>query len=234
MITLDSAINRIAERTLDNTKDIRQMKRQRRNQVVDIYGMEFTRQGGPGAPATFYISISTDMIYLERFQFKLIIQPFLTTTGTSTGQSQVTIQPTELTIPDYAEVEQQNMRLSEIAITPNPHTHEVSQHSHSTTPGASLTPVTAADFLVSVEGIDVTPYLMAQYGNWIHGEGVYPSMDIGHDYDILEVASDFCAEGRYDDAETLTRAGYKQVQVTSQSLFSVSLVLYCKYSHCNR
>lgn len=233
-MTIDEAINRIAERTFDNTETIRQMKKQRRNQVVDIYGMEFTRQGGPGAPATFYISISPDMIYLERFEFKLIIQPFLTTTGASTGQSQVTIQPTELTIPDYAEVEQQNMKLSEIEITPNPHTHEVSQHSHSTTPGASLTPVTAADFLVSVEGIDVTPYLMAQYGSWINGEGVYPSIKIDEDYDILEVASDFIAEDRKDDADKLTKSGYKMVEVTGNKLFSVTLVLYCKYSHCLR
>lgn len=220
-MTIDRAINRIAERTFDNTETIRQMKRQRRNQVVDIYGMEFTRQGGPGAPATFYISISPDMIYLERFEFKLIIQPFLTTTGVSTSTATVSIEETSLSI--------QNSQIS-----PNPHTHTVTTHTHSTSPGASLTPVSGTGFTVSIEGIDVTPYLMAQYGTWIDGEGVYPSIKIDEEYDILEVASDFIAEDRKDDADKLTRAGYKKVEVTGTKLFSVTLVLYCKYSHMNR
>lgn len=220
-MTIDNAINRIAERTFDNTETIRQMKKQRRNQVVDIYGMEFTRQGGPGAPATFYISISPDMIYLERFEFKLIIQPFLTTTGVSTSSASVAIEDTSLTI--------QNGQ-----ITPNPHKHTVTTHTHSTSPGASLTPVSNADFLVSIEGIDISPYLMAQYGSWINGEGVYPSIKIDEDYDILEVASDFIAEGRKDDADILTKAGYKKVEVTGNKLFSVTLVNYLKYSHALR
>lgn len=220
-MTIDRAINRIAERTFDNTETIRQMKRQRRNQVVDIYGMEFTRQGGPGAPATFYISISPDMIYLERFEFKLIIQPFLTTTGVSTSTATVSIEETSLSI--------QNSQIS-----PNPHTHTVTTHTHSTSPGASLTPVSGTGFTVSIEGIDVTPYLMAQYGTWIDGEGVYPSIKIDEDYDILEVASDFIAEGRPEDADALTKAGYKKVEVTGTKLFSVTLVLYCKFSHLNR
>ena len=220
-MTIDRAINRIAERTFDNTETIRQMKRQRRNQVVDIYGMEFTRQGGPGAPATFYISISPDMIYLERFEFKLIIQPFLTTTGVSTSTATVSIEETSLSI--------QNSQIS-----PNPHTHTVTTHTHSTSPGASLTPVSGTGFTVSIEGIDVTPYLMAQYGTWIDGEGVYPSIKIDKDYDILEVASDFIAEGRPEDADALTKAGYKKVEVTGTKLFSVTLVLYCKFSHLNR
>lgn len=220
-MTIDKAINRIAERTFDNTETIRQMKKQRRNQVVDIYGMEFTRQGGPGAPATFYISISPDMIYLERFEFKLIIQPFLTTTGVSTSSATVTVDETSLQI--------QNGQIS-----PNPHKHNVTTHTHSTSPGASLTPVSNTAFTVSIEGIDVTPYLMAQYGSWIDGEGVYPSIKIDEDYDILEVASDFIAEDRKDDADALTRAGYKKVEVTGDKLFSVTLVLYCKFSHINR
>lgn len=220
-MTIDKAINRIAERTFDNTKTIRQMKRQRRNQVVDIYGQEFTRQGGPGAPATFYISISPDMIYLERFEFKLIIQPFLTTTGVSTSSTSVAIEDTSLQIVNNQ-------------ISPNPHKHTVTTHSHSTSPGASLTPVSNADFTVAIEGIDVTPYLMAQYGSWIDGEGVYPDIQIDKDYDILEVACDFIAEDRKEDADKLTRAGYKKVEVTGNKLFSVTLVLYTKYSHSLR
>lgn len=233
MITIDKAIERIAERTVENTEDIRRLNLQRRNPPVDIYGMEFTRQGGPGAPATFYISISPDMVYMERFEFKLIIQPFLTTSGTSTGQSEISIKETSIIPSDYARVEGDTLYIDHNTVI-DPHTHEVENHSHKQTPGAGLTPVTASDFLISVEGIDVTPYLMAQYGTWINGEGVYPSIDLNKDYDLLEVASDFMAEGRKEDAHTITKAGYKQIQITSESLFSVTLVLYCKYAHCNR
>lgn len=233
MITMEQAIERVAERTYENTQNIKQMKLQRRTPPVDIYGMEFTRQGGPGAPATFYISISPDMVYLERFEFKLIIQPFLTTSGVSTGSQNITIDETSIIPSDFARVEGDTLYIDHNTVI-DPHTHTVSGHSHSQTPGAGLTPVTASDFLISVEGIDVTPYLMAQYGQWINGEGVYPSIDINEDYDLLEVASDFMAEGRDDDAHTITKAGYKQIQITSQSLFSVTLVAYIKYSHCNR
>lgn len=232
-MTIEKAINRIAERTFDNTKNIRQMKRQRRNQVVDIYGTEFTRQGGPGAPATFYISISPDMIYLERFEFKLIIQPFLTTTGTSTGGTAAETEETSIIPSDYVTVVGNDLQFSHDTVI-DPHKHSISNHGHSISPGATQTPVANADFLVSIEDIDVTPYLMAQYGTWISGEGVYPSININEDYDILEVASDFIAEHRPEDADKLTRSGYKKVEITGSKLFSVTLVLYCKYSHMNR
>ena len=102
---------------------------------------------------------------------------------------------------------------------------------------AGVTPITttASDFRVRVEGIDVTPYLMAQYGGaWLNGEGVYPSLNIGEDYDILEVASDLIGEGRQADADKLLRSGYKAIEISAGGPFSVSLVLYLKYSHLNR
>ena len=219
MMTIESAINRVAERTYENTQDIRRMYRQRRNQVVDIYGMEFTRQGSDNAPATFYISISPDMIYLERFEFKLIIQPFLSTLGGTAGATSI--------IPsDYAVFDGDELKLNYNTVT--------DPHSHSVTNTMGQVHTSASDFLVHVEGIDVTPYLMAQYGGWIAGEGIYPSIKIGEDYDLLEVASDMCAEGNESDADKITRSGYKKVEVFSKSPFQVTLVLYCKYSHCNR
>lgn len=219
MMTIESAINRVAERTYENTQDIRRMYRQRRNQVVDIYGMEFTRQGDDGAPATFYISISPDMIYLERFEFKLIIQPFLSVVGGSAG-------PASIIPSDYAEFVGDELVLNYNTVQ-DPHTHPI-------TTSRGQVHTNATDFLVYVEDIDVTPYLMAQYGAWIAGEGVYPSMKIGEEYDLLEAASDMCAEGREDDADKITRSGYKKVQVYSSKPFQVTLVLYCKYSHVNR
>lgn len=220
--TIDGALSRLAEKTVDNTQAIRQMERQRRHQVVDMYGVEYTRFGDNGVPASFYISISPDLVYLERFEFKLIIQPFASTSGSGTGPASVTVDDTSLSI-------------SNNAITPNPHNHTTQAHTHNLIAGLTLVNTDATDFRVLIEGIDVTPYLMAQYnGAWIEGEGIYPSMDIGRDYDILEVAGDMVAEGLEDEAELLTQPGYKLVQVTSAKPFQVTLVNYLKYSHMNR
>lgn len=243
ILTMEEALVRVSERVADNKKCIDRMLKQRRNQVVDMYGVEYTRQGAANAPARFYISISPDMVYLERFEFKLIIQPFLSMAGTI-GATSLTVNGTA---SGYDVVTPQD--LSDIlngtgcsqypddtgggggsldSISPNPHTHSVT---------AGITPITttANDFRVSIEGIDVTPYLMAQYGGeWIDGEGVYPSLEIGEDYDILEVASDLIGEGRNADADKLLRPGYKPVEVSAGSPFSVTLVLYIKLSHLNR
>lgn len=221
IITESEAIERIAERTIQNTRDIRQKNNQRRHQVVDLYGMEFTRQGDAQTPATFYVSISTDMVYLERFQFKLIIQPFASSVQSGTQSAVV-------------DVKNRNLSVNGSSITPNPHDHDTEPHTHNLVSGISLVHTQADDFDVSIAGIDVTPYLMAQYGEWIQGEGIWPTAEIEKDYDILEVASDLMAEGREEDANSLTRSGYKKVEIKSNSPFQVTMVLYLKYPHLNR
>lgn len=234
-VSANEAIGIVAERTLQNTIDIKQKNRQRRNQVVDIYGTEYTRQGDGNIPATFYISISPDMIYLERFEFKLIIQPFVTTvSGNSTEPETVTVNNRNLTLNTIATVSGQTLELHDDVVTPNPHNHTTQPHSHSFASGVGLVHTASSNFNVTVEGINVTPYLMAQYGEWISGEGVYPSLEIGQDYDLLEVGSDLMAEGREDLKNILLAPGYKPVSISSDSPFQVTLVLYLKYSHLNR
>lgn len=224
ILTQEEALVRVSERVAENKKRIDRSLKQRRNQVVDMYGVEYTRQGAENAPARFYISISPDMVYLERFEFKLIIQPFITTSGG--------IGPASLDLTGVGTERKESVTPSEVAdmldITPNPHTHTLS---------SGITPIvtTADDFRVRIEGIDVTPYLMAQYGgDWIDGEGVYPSLNIGEDYDILEVASDLVGEGRTADADKLVRSGYKSIEISASGTFGVTLVNYLKFSHLNR
>lgn len=175
-------IDKIARRTAEN-KDLLDLSlRQRRNQVVDLQGVQYTRvitpktdsQGRPipqpDSAANFYVSISPDMIYMERFEFKLIVENAV-----------------------------------------------------------------GANFRVKVDGVDISAYLMAQYGGqWVSGSGIYPSIDINKNYDILEAASDMYAEGKGDIANELVRSGYKQIQITANDTFGVTLSLYCKYSHTLR
>lgn len=236
ILNQDEALARVSQRVYENTKSIKQNDRQRRDRVVDIYGAEFYRVGDGGSPARFYISVSLDMVYIERFQFKLIIQPFLSTAGSGTSSAIVNVNETRLTSA--------NRNLSIVnnqidpnphnhTLTPNPHTHTTDPHTHNIVAGITQIPTTANDFRLSVEGIDVTPYLAAQ-GKWIDGEGVFPSLDIEKNYDLLEVASDLIDEGREEDANRLLRAGYKPIEISSGSPFSATMSLYLKYSHANR
>lgn len=220
-MTQVEALERVAQSASNSAKLLRQNYTQRRNVPVDLYGIEYYRHGDKNHPATFYISITPDMIYMDRFEFKLIIQPFTTTVSGGTDAVVVTVDDTSLEV--------QNDQ-----INPNPHKHTTVAHSHNIVSGITPTPVTATVFGVKVEGIDITPYLAAQYNDWISGEGVWPYLDISKDYDLLQVASDLIAEGRESDAEKLLKAGYKAVEVTADGPFQVTLVLYLKYNHLNR
>lgn len=232
LLTTEEALERVAQRTVDNTVDIRQKNKQRRHKVEDLYGVEYTRLGDSGAPARFYISISLDMVYIERFEFKLIIQPFVSTAGSGTSAAVVSVNDTRLEVEEA--LAEENEPHSH-GIEPNPHRHSTEPHTHNIVAGITLIETTASDFLISIEGIDVTPYLMAQYGGeWIDGQGVYPSLEIGRNYDILEVACDLEAEGRHEDADKLVSPGYKSVEISSGAPFQVTLVNYLKYSHLNR
>ena len=224
----EEAIEYLSQRTYNNTRDRLQKNRQRRNVPVDLYGVEYTRMGDQGTPATFFISISPDMVYLERFEFKLIVSPFLSTVGSGTS---------EVTVGINSSMEAVQLILNNNQITPNPHAHTLEvnaqPHTHTLTSGITPAQVTAQNFFISVAGIDITAYLAAQ-GQWIDGQGIFPSLEIGEDFDILEVASAMMAEGKEDEAKALVAPGYKQVAISADGPFQVTLVNYLKYSHLNR
>lgn len=180
---LDEYVDRIAERTVNNTKYIRQSSLQRRDQVTDLLGVEYTRAVDPGLPATFYVTVSRDMVYLERFGFKLIISPY-----------------------------------SQLSPTKPP----------------VIVPVASSGYRVKVDGVDVTAYLAAQHDGWIGGEGVFPSLDPDANYDLLEAACDMRAAGDINLAERVVSPGYKKIEVSGESLFMVTLVIFLKHSHANR
>lgn len=172
MITYGQALQRVAERTHDNRKDLEQKNKQRRNGIIDLYGEEYHRVSNSSNNARIYISVTPDLIYLERFEFKLIISE-------SKG----------------------------------------------------------SNFRVSVGGVDITAYLMAQQGGqWITGDGIYPATALGEDgnYDLLEVACDMVADGNEEEAETLLKSGYKRIDISSNRSFEVTFVLYEKLTHVNR
>lgn len=224
-ITLDRWMNRIEERVGKNKQDISQKNRQRRTGFVDLYGIEYTRIGDGESPAKFYISVSPDLVYYERFQFKLDIQPFVSSVKSGTQSAEVTVNNRSLSV-------------SGSNISPNPHNHSTEPHNHNVVQGVTLVHTTADDFAVFVEGIDVTDYLIAQHdGDWIEGEGLYPNGSLDEDsgfYDLLEVATMLQSEEEYEKVETLLRPGFKEIRIVSDAPFQVTLINYLKYSHINR
>lgn len=227
-LTIENAIQKIAERTVDNTRDLRKTRLQRRTEFTDLYGIPFTAQGDANAPATFYISISPDLVYYLRFQFKLAIQPFTSTVSAGTRAAEVNVKTRSLS---------GSVSGSTVNITPNPHDHGTDPHTHEVVSGLTMTHTTATDFRVKIHGVDITPYLMEQQGgSWIDGEGLYPGKELDDDsvYDVLDVATVMHNEGRAADVEKLLKAEFKRVEITSNSPFMATMYLYLKYNNVGR
>lgn len=79
VITLDQYLNSVAEKTLDNSRQLKRDVHQRRNGMEDLYGVCFsahaTEPKSGRYTARFYISLSPDYVYLHRFAFKFVIMP---------------------------------------------------------------------------------------------------------------------------------------------------------------
>jgi len=75
--TYEEVFNMLLERTADNTELLRKSNRQRRNGMEDLYGVMFSKdsveEDGEHS-VKFYVSLSPDYVYLQRFAFKLIIE----------------------------------------------------------------------------------------------------------------------------------------------------------------
>lgn len=246
LVTIDEYLSRLSERVVDNSRQLKKGVRQRRNGMEDLYGVEFTHNGDANHPATFYISISPDLVYYERFDFKFIIGAYESAVaGIDLSGEGMTIGETSLSVSGSSgsAVIGGTSTLDDAtvgSITPNPHTHTLSGGSISgqVTYGINQISTSSANWRVEIHGIDITDYLIEQHdGRWISGEGIYPNnrVETKEDfYDILDVACMMSAEGREADREAILRPEFKKVQIFSDAPFSVTAFLYLKYSHLNK
>lgn len=227
MMSLDEVLNRLAERTSDNTKVLRKQVQQRRNGMEDLYGTVFSADGDEDAPATFYISLSPDFVYLQRFAFKFVIKPFATTVKGGSSPATVVVDNTSLLVNNETG-----------QIEPNPHTHFTLPHTHNMTSGKTYIDTTSDYWRVRIDGIDITAYLREQHNNqWINGEGIYPTNrleDLEDFYDILDVCSMMIANGEKAKADKILKPAFKKVEIISDAPFGIDTYLYLKYSHLNR
>lgn len=239
-VSYEQFLNRLAEKTVDNSRQLRRGVQQRRNGMEDLYGVEFTHNGDANHPATFYISISPDLVYYERFAFKFVIGAYESSVS-SISIDGATIEETELTIEDgehYVENGTSTLRTEALSITPNPHTHTAIISAGSAGYGIKQISTSSYNWQVKIHGVDITPYLIEQHdGDWIEGQGIYPTNKVVNRedfYDILDVACMLNAEGEYDKVEKLLSPEFKKVEILSDAPFSVTAFLYLKYSHSNR
>ena len=226
LMTINEYMNMLSERTVDNTKRLKRGVTQRRNGMEDLYGICFSAYGDSVTPASFYISLSPDYVYLQRLAFKFVIKPFVTTVKGATDSATVGVDATGL-YPDGAG-----------GVIPNPHTHGTQPHTHNIIDGVAFIHTTSTEWRVRIAGIDITPYLIEQQdGAWITGEGIFPNdrlEDVRDFYDILDVASVMMAEGRDADANKLISPNFKKVEIVSNAPFGVDAYYYTKVSTTNR
>lgn len=226
-VTYEKYLNMLAEKTADNTRQLRKSINQRRNGMEDLYGVCFSSNGDAETPASFYISLSPDYVYLQRFAFKFVIKPFVSSVKGGTDSATVTVN-------------NRNLQIEGDSITPNPHNHGTQPHTHNVIDGVGLVPTTSRDWKILIDGVDITPYLEEQQNTspLFDGEGVYPNRELVEDvenfYDILDVASVMTAEGNEDDRDKILKPRFKKVEIMSDAPFSVDAYLYLKYSNTNR
>lgn len=254
-VTYEQLMNILLERTIENKKMIKRSIEQRRNGMEDLYGVCFSANGDADHPATFYISLSPDYGYLSRFAFKLVIGSYASSVSGVSGGS-MSIGDTSLSVnassgakmvSGTSTVEDDSNGGS---VSPDPHTHSVSGSVGGLTYNMKYISTASDNWEMSIDGVDVTDYLIEQHGgDWIEGEGVYPTNDLDDEiadfYDILDVASMITAEAESEDdpdeqdalldmREQLLRRGFKKVEIRSDAPFSVDAYLYVKYSHVQR
>lgn len=242
LITYEKYMNMLSERVIDNTKQLKRDTRQRRNGMEDLYGVCFSSNGDADTPASFYISLSPDYGYLQRFAFKFVIKPFKSTVSGVSGDGDMTIGETALTETvgrDYVISGTSTLSDSADTITPNPHTHSASGSIGGVDYGIKTIGTVSTNWRVVIDGIDITALLIAQHdGEWISGEGVYPNTalesDIENFYDILEVCDVLTDFGMIQERDKILRSRFKEVKIMSDAPFGVDAYLYLKYDHTNR
>lgn len=241
LMTYESYMNSLAEKVIDNTRQLKRGVNQRRNGMEDLFGICYSAQGDATHAAKFYISISPDYVYLQRFAFKIVVRSYKSSVA-GAGGSTLEIGSTELTVPkDEAYIIDGTSTLDERSgnVSPNPHTHSAAGEITGLTYGIKEIDTVSSNWRIEIHDIDITDYLKEQQdGNWISGRGVYPThrgLDGVEDfYDILDVASVMYAEGRDDDAWKLIKPEFKDVKIYSDAPFAVDAYLYLKYSNVSR
>lgn len=212
---------------------------QRRNMMNDDFDKEYTAIGDNSNRATIWLSSSPDLLYISRWEFKIIILPFVIPVASGSNA----LSPATLKVePTSLETEQRRLDVKDSTVTPNPHDHPIqpNPHSHLITPnphthtvnaGITIIPVTnVSDMRIFIDDIDLTSHFKAQFPKWLDGEGMYPDSMLQHRYDILKACSILSDKQR----SSILSQGYHRLEFESKALFRLNIREFKKYSFVNR
>ena len=205
ILTQQKQLNILAERTHDLKKNMSEKDKQRRNQVVDLFGVEISRQSGSDNKARYYVSVSSDLTYYMRFQFKVYIETPIH--GTKLNNFKIILK---------GRVEQDDGTYVKQDIDLTPYLK------------AQIT----NDEGEQMGWIDGDNDYKAYPNNNIPDEEVTNAP--ANAYDLLEVASMMYAEGNDRLAEAVIRPEFKTFNFEADSEFFGAMILYLKYEHLGR
>ena len=245
IMTYEQYLNMLSERVVENSQKLKRGNQQRRNGMEDLYGVCFSANGDRDHPAKFYISISPDFVYLQRFAFKFVIKPYVSSVA-GAGSGQMTIGETSLSSGDvesYVRSGTSTLYEDGADITPNPHTHSAQGEISGLDYGVKEISTTSTFWEIEIAGVPITDYLKAQQDIdpdeplFNRGMGVYPNnrlTDVEDFYDILEVCDALTDLEETEDREKILKPNFKEITIRSDAPFGIDAYLYLKYSNTNR
>lgn len=247
MNEIQTAIGTLSRRVNHNTTTLDQNNTQTRTLVTDDFDKEYQVSGENGTVGV-WLALSGDMIYIERWEFKLISEPFTvpvssggmvpvslnidTSSVTSTGSRTLNLNGTLDVEDDQIDLSDGNISprshshsidLSGLQITPNPHTHDL-------TAGVTHVDTDYSNLQIALDGVDLTAQFKQQFPSWIQGQGMFPDTSLENRFDILKALTYI-----NDDVRSqLLTPGYHRLTFTADGLFSFKIREFKKYNFLNR
>lgn len=204
--TIDKIIDILVKRQDRQSTIEKQRQLQRRNTVTDSKSDFKTMLRGSDRLYTAF-RITDDLQYIMKYSFNLHVRPFVTSFGQTAVTSDVSLS------------------LSGSNISPNPHNHkvtvglEISEHNFDT-----------SSLRISIQGVDITNAIVAEYGSFIKGYGYFPSQDTS--FDVMRII-DYLPPWQQS---VLLSPGLKEIQISqdADSLCECEISYYIKYNHVDR
>jgi|GEM_PF-5666319 len=204
--TIDDVLDFLARRQEGSKIVEKQRQLQRRNTVTDAKSDFQTMLRGLDRIYTAF-RITNDMQYIMKYSFNLHIRPFVTNVTQN-----VTTSDTSLSV-------------SGSSVSPNPHRHtvtlgvEIAEHEFA-----------LSNMRISIQGIDLTDAINAEYGSFVDGYGYFPSQDTT--FDVLKLL-DYLYPWQQS---VILSPGLKEIQITQNSnmLCECEISYYIKYNHVDR
>lgn len=204
--TIDDVLDFLVKRQDGQAILEKQRQLQRRNTVTDAKADFQTMLRGLDRIYTAF-RITNDMQYIMKYSFNLHIRPFVTNIAQSVKTSDTSLS------------------LSGSSVSPNPHNHNVKL-------GIEITEheLDVSGLRISIQGVDLTDAIKAEYGSFVNGYGYFPSAD--GSFDVLRLL-DYLHPWQQS---IILSPGLKEIQITqgNNMLCECEISYYIKYNHVDR